>query len=161
LFFPGCASRPSTNVFFSPYSVSTPLSPIAQEVGQVVVLDRLSLSMCLWVGPSETTSKQKVGPLPILFPHYQINCDRMEKRILDSKAIASASKHFEKFYYSEVFTDIINNFSTGMLLYQVALLSNNNKLHCNHPVSVSDLYIPRIGPHIFLQQNRQPDPGNI
>jgi hypothetical protein len=61
----------------------------------------------------------------------------MEKRILDSKAIASASKHFEKFYYSEVFTDIINNFSTGMLSYQLRLLSNNNKLHCNeNPIYV-------------------------
>jgi hypothetical protein len=28
-------------------------------------------------------------------------------------------------------------------------------------VSVSDLYIPRIGSHISLQQNRQTDPGNI
>jgi hypothetical protein len=28
-------------------------------------------------------------------------------------------------------------------------------------VSVSDLYIPRIGPHIFLQQNRQTDCGNM
>ncbi len=28
-------------------------------------------------------------------------------------------------------------------------------------VSVSDLYIPRIGPHIFLQQNRQTSRGNI
>ncbi len=28
-------------------------------------------------------------------------------------------------------------------------------------VSVSDLYIPRIGPPIFLQQNRQTDSGNI
>ncbi len=28
-------------------------------------------------------------------------------------------------------------------------------------VSVSDLYFPRIGPHISLQQNRQTDPGNI
>jgi hypothetical protein len=27
-------------------------------------------------------------------------------------------------------------------------------------MSVSDLYIPRIGPHISLQQNRQADPGN-
>jgi hypothetical protein len=27
-------------------------------------------------------------------------------------------------------------------------------------VSVSDLYKPRIGPHIFLQQNRQTDRGN-
>jgi hypothetical protein len=28
-------------------------------------------------------------------------------------------------------------------------------------VSVNDLYIPRIGSHIWLQQNRQTDPGNI
>jgi hypothetical protein len=28
-------------------------------------------------------------------------------------------------------------------------------------VSVSNLYIPRIVPHIWLQQNRQTDPGNI
>jgi hypothetical protein len=28
-------------------------------------------------------------------------------------------------------------------------------------VSMSDLYIPRISPHIFLQQNRQTDCGNI
>jgi len=39
----------------------------------------------------------------------------MEKRTLDNKAVAAASKHFEKFYYSEVFTDIINNFASGML----------------------------------------------
>jgi hypothetical protein len=36
-------------------------------------------------------------------------------------------------------------------------LSPNFHIH----VSVSDLYIPRIGPHIFLQQNRQIDHGNI
>jgi hypothetical protein len=28
-------------------------------------------------------------------------------------------------------------------------------------LSVSNLYIPRIGPHIFLQQNRQMYCGNI
>ena len=28
-------------------------------------------------------------------------------------------------------------------------------------IYVSDLYIPRIGPHISLQQNRQTYPGNI
>ncbi len=33
--------------------------------------------------------------------------------------------------------------------------------NCHVHVSVSDLYIPRIGPHIFLQQNRQIDRGNI
>jgi hypothetical protein len=26
---------------------------------------------------------------------------------------------------------------------------------------LGDLYIPRIGPHIWLQQNRQPNPGNM
>jgi hypothetical protein len=36
-------------------------------------------------------------------------------------------------------------------------LSPNFQIH----VFVSNLYIPRIGPHISLQQNRQTDPGNI
>ncbi len=35
-------------------------------------------------------------------------------------------------------------------------LSLNSYIH----VSVSDLYIPRIEPHILLQQNRRTDPGN-
>ncbi len=33
--------------------------------------------------------------------------------------------------------------------------------HFHIHMPVSDLYIPRIGPHIWLQQNRQTDPGNI
>jgi hypothetical protein len=36
-------------------------------------------------------------------------------------------------------------------------LSPNSYIH----VPVSDFCIPRIGPHIWLQQNRQTDPGNI
>ncbi len=36
-------------------------------------------------------------------------------------------------------------------------LSPNLHMH----VSASDLYITKIGPHIFLQQNRQTDPGII
>ncbi len=40
---------------------------------------------------------------------------------------------------------------------EVCGLSPNFHIH----VSVSDLYIPKIGPHIFLQQNRQTDLGNI
>jgi hypothetical protein len=36
-------------------------------------------------------------------------------------------------------------------------LSSNFHIH----VSVSDLFIPGIGPHIFLQQNKQTDPENI
>jgi hypothetical protein len=36
-------------------------------------------------------------------------------------------------------------------------ISPNSYIH----VHMSDLYIPRIDPHIWLQQNRQSDPGNI
>jgi hypothetical protein len=36
-------------------------------------------------------------------------------------------------------------------------LSPNFHIH----VSVSDLFIPRIGPHVFLQQNMQTNPRNI
>jgi hypothetical protein len=43
------------------------------------------------------------------------------------------------------------------LFWELNGLSPNLHIH----VSVGDLYIPRIGPHIFLLQNRQTDPGNI
>jgi hypothetical protein len=43
------------------------------------------------------------------------------------------------------------------LFWELRRLSPNFNIH----VSVSNLYIPRIGPHIWLQQNRQTDPGNI
>jgi hypothetical protein len=37
----------------------------------------------------------------------------------------------------------------------------SQKRNCATSVSMSDLYIPRIVPHIFLQQNRETDRGNI
>jgi hypothetical protein len=43
------------------------------------------------------------------------------------------------------------------LFWELRDLSPNFYIH----VSVSDLYIPKNGPHISLQQNRQTDPGNI
>ncbi len=43
------------------------------------------------------------------------------------------------------------------LFWELRGLSSNFHIH----VSVGDLYIPRIGPHISLQKNRQTDPGNI
>jgi len=43
------------------------------------------------------------------------------------------------------------------LFWKLHRLSPNFHIH----VSASDLYIPRIGPHISLQQKRQNDPGNI
>ncbi len=45
----------------------------------------------------------------------------------------------------------------GFLFWELSGLSPNFHIH----VSVSDLYIPRIGPHIFLHQNRQTNPANI
>ncbi len=41
------------------------------------------------------------------------------------------------------------------VFWELHSISPNFHIH----VSVSDLYIPRIGPHISLQQNRQTDPG--
>ncbi len=43
------------------------------------------------------------------------------------------------------------------LFWELRCLSFSFHIH----VSVSDLYIPRIGPHISLQLNSQTDPGNI
>ncbi len=45
----------------------------------------------------------------------------------------------------------------AFLFWELRSLSPNFHSH----VSASDLYIPRIGPHISLQKNRQTDPGNI
>ncbi len=42
------------------------------------------------------------------------------------------------------------------LFWELRGLSPSFHIH----VSVSDLYVPRIGPHIWLLQNRQTDPGN-
>jgi hypothetical protein len=43
------------------------------------------------------------------------------------------------------------------LFWELRGLSPNFNIH----LSVSDLFIPRIRPHIWLQQNRQTEPGNI
>jgi hypothetical protein len=43
------------------------------------------------------------------------------------------------------------------LFWELRELSPHFHIH----VYVSDLYIPRIAPFIFLQQNRQTDHGNI
>jgi hypothetical protein len=47
----------------------------------------------------------------------------------------------------------------SLVIYKTELyvLSPNFQIH----VSVSDLYIPRIGLPFLLQPNRQADPGNI
>jgi hypothetical protein len=43
------------------------------------------------------------------------------------------------------------------LFWELCSLSPNFHIHVN----VDDLNIPRISPHIWLQQNWQTDPGNI
>ncbi len=45
----------------------------------------------------------------------------------------------------------------AFLFWELHSLSPNFHIH----VSASDLYIPRIGPHISLQKNMQTDPVNI
>ncbi len=49
IFCLGCSGWPSKIFLSTPYTISIPLSPIAQQVGKAVVLGRLSLSMCLWI----------------------------------------------------------------------------------------------------------------
>ncbi len=45
----------------------------------------------------------------------------------------------------------------AFLFWELRGLSLNFHIY----VSVSDFCIPRIGPHISMQQNKQTDPGNI
>ncbi len=67
--------------------------------------------------------------------------------------------------YRNPFRRVLHLWSTAMnipFLYSfsgncAASVPTNFHIH----VSVSELYILRIGPHIFLQQNRQIDGGNI
>jgi hypothetical protein len=54
-------------------------------------------------------------------------------------------------------TNCKENSTYVFLFWELRGLSPNFHIH----VSVSHSYIPRIGPHISLQQNRQTDPGNI
>jgi hypothetical protein len=61
------------------------------------------------------------------------------------------------FNVSSRFTHCKENPIYVFLFWDLRGLSTNFHIH----VSVSDLYIPRIGPHISLQQIRQTDPGNI
>jgi hypothetical protein len=57
----------------------------------------------------------------------------------------------------KIYLDCNENPIYIFLFWELRGLSPNFHIH----VSVSDLYIPRIGSHIFLQQNRQIDGGNI
>jgi hypothetical protein len=53
--------------------------------------------------------------------------------------------------------DCSENLIYALLFWELRGLNLNFDIH----VSVSDLYSLRIGPHIFLLQNRQTNPGNI
>jgi hypothetical protein len=61
------------------------------------------------------------------------------------------------FVWSDPYLHCNENLIYVLLFWKLRGLSRNFHIH----VSVSDLHIPRIGPHIILQQNRQIDPGNI
>ncbi len=64
---------------------------------------------------------------------------------------------YQIYVYVRLCSHCNENPSYVFLFWELRGLSANIRI----PVSVSDLYIPRIGPHIFLLQNRQTDPGNI
>jgi len=65
---------------------------------------------------------------------------------------------------SSIVHSYVRTFISNVPLRPISIIS---QLHCHEysifhiHVSVSDLYIPRIGPHIFLQQNRQTNRGNV
>ncbi len=68
----------------------------------------------------------------------------------------------EKYYFLVYSTDNYDklhcNENPIYVLPEKELRGLSPNFHIN--VSVSDLYSPRISPHIFLQQNRQTDFGN-
>jgi hypothetical protein len=64
------------------------------------------------------------------------------------------------FCLPEIFKNIIVRISIEYTVFpEMKLCSLVPKSYIH--VSVSDLYIPRIGQPIWLQQNRQTDPGNV
>jgi hypothetical protein len=66
--------------------------------------------------------------------------------------------YFEPQQYEKISTVHSNeNPISVFLFWELRGLSSNFHIH----MSVSDLYIPRNGPHIFLQQNKQIHRGNI
>jgi hypothetical protein len=75
---------------------------------------------------------------------------------LGMSAQCKAGQWFEGYRLHCVHVHCNTNSIYVFLFWELRGLSPNFHVH----VSVSDLYIPRIGPHIFLQQNRQIDPGN-
>ncbi len=73
-------------------------------------------------------------------------------------------RHFSKLMFYAFEKELELPHSTEIPIYvfpekELRGLSPNSYIH----VPVSDLYtcIPRIGPHIWLQQNRQTNPGNM
>jgi hypothetical protein len=81
-----------------------------------------------------------------------------------SALYAGSHMAFSDLFFSSLITFLFLDFNRSDRKGQL----EPGKIHKSHlcipnfhiHVSVSDLHIPRIGPHIFLQQNRQTDPGN-
>jgi hypothetical protein len=76
--------------------------------------------------------------------------------VLTSTTPYSSVSPMKKTLYCKGITHCIENPIYVFPEKEMRGLSPNFRIH----VSVSDLYIPRIGPHIFLQQNRQTNLGN-
>jgi hypothetical protein len=87
---------------------------------------------------------------PLLFPSYRYSCSRICYVVL----LINIERPFHLLYACLLCKEISIYVFPGKELLG---LSPNFHIH----VSVSDLYIPTIGPPIFLQQDRQTDRGNI
>ncbi len=86
----------------------------------------------------------------------------MESYIRHTHSLNLAMNDQQRLQFSKVWFKMVLTHCNENSIYvfpekELRGLSPNFHIH----VSVSDLYIPRIGPHILLQQNRQTDPGNI
>ncbi len=123
-------------------------------------------------------------PDPALYGAHDTNCTFFSSQHKSSTkmALISLARDFST-YFSRIYPVAANSEEVSATI-PCGLLAKNLglSLHCNENpiyvfpekelrgfshnfhihVSVSDLFIPRIGPHIFLQQNRMlTDGGNM
>jgi hypothetical protein len=130
----------------------TPLKPPAAHnngvSSQILPLHRLSSETVL---PPRSASGAAMPPPAYKEPPRPKTTTSSEALLSKHKPVAEVSP------FSSAQVQSNENPIYVFLFWELHGLSPNFHIH----VSVSDLYIPRIGPHISLQQNRQTDPGNI
>jgi hypothetical protein len=125
----------------------------APAYGEVVMLCSVGLQLLQEVGARCAAVASVLRSSVVVFLDDSV---RMRRVLIKRK---SRVKHnFSNIDFGLLYMDTARKIPFYVFLFwELRGLSPNFHIH----VSVSDLYIPRIGPHISLQQNRQTDPGNI